>query len=633
VFWFYVIISQKGGCDLDNINLTEACEILSISTATGRNWVKSGRLVPPFSKQAINKLLIDIQNNNIDKLKSRRNKTHIPGVFAPKGYVDDNSYKTVCNIISKAISGYERVILAEYSLKLLRSVGLIKSDSPILLEEYFANNPLIDDLLGNNCFDDKIKPALIFDVEFIKGQDFLGLLYMSLQTLNNRKSNGVYYTPFSVVSDTIENLSISASKTIIDPCCGTGNFLINAYLHKNIAIENIFGTDIDEISIMLTRINMLLVSKTNNIEILYKNFRCEDSLVSNNKYDVIIGNPPWGAKLNQPKKAKHIESFCLFLERAIDICSENGIISFILPEAILNVKTHKHIREYIIENCKIKSIKYWGNVFSGVYTPAITLTLEKSSSFTTQGIIIRNEKTTFEIKTNRKFTKENINFNITDSQYKIMQKIENIKNVAYLKNNADFALGIVTGDNSKFIHNNKTENSEIILKGSDIYKYSFKAPNNYIEFQPKLFQQVAPTEMYRAKEKLLYRFICDSLVFAYDNSQTLSLNSANILIPKIDGLDIKYILAILNSRVAQFYFSLKYNSIKVLRSHIEAIPIPVVDKATQQIIIDKVNKITPQVYEEIDKIIMGLYSLNRLEIEEIHFTTQKNAFVNPIFVV
>lgn len=609
---------------MDNISLTEACKILSISTATGRNWVKSGRLTPPFSRQAINELLIDIQNNNVDKLKSRRNKSHISGVHSPKGYADNNTYKTVCNIISKSIKGYERVILAEYSLKLLRSVGLIKSDSTILLEDYFTKNPLIDDLLGNNLINDEIKPALIFDVEFIKGQDFLGLLYMSLQTLTNRKSKGVYYTPFTVVRDTIENSSIPTSATIIDPCCGTGNFLINVYLHKNIQLENIFGTDIDEISIMLARINMLLVSKTNNIEVLYRNFRCEDSLFLNIKYDVIIGNPPWGANLNQLKKAKHIESFSIFLERAIDICNAGGIISFILPEAILNVKTHNQIREYIIANCKIKSIKYWGNVFSGVYTPAITLTLIKNNSFATQGIIIRNEKVTFEIKTNRKFTKENINFNITNTQYEIMQKIENIKDVAYLKNNADFALGIVTGDNSKFIHNKKTENSEIILKGSDIYKYSFKSTNNYIVFQPKLFQQVAKAEMYRASEKLLYRFICDSLVFAYDNSQTLSLNSANILVPKIEGLDIKYILAILNSRVAQFYFSLKYNSIKVLRSHIEGIPIPVVDKATQQIIIDKVTLITPTTYEEIDKIIMDLYELNEVEIDEIHSTIQNN---------
>ncbi len=605
---------------MDNINLNEACKILSISTATGRNWVKSGRLATPFSKQAIHKLLIDIQNNNIDKLKSRRNKTHISGVFAPKGYVNDDSYKTICNIISNSIKGYERVILAEYALKLLRSVGLIK-------------NPLIDDLLGNNSINDEIKPALIFDVEFTAGQDFLGALYMSLQTLNSRKSNGVYYTPFSVVRDTIENLQVPTSKAIIDPCCGTGNFLINAYLHKNIAIENIYGTDIDEVSIMLTRINMLLVSKTNNIELLYKNFRCEDSLIAKNKYDVIIGNPPWGANLIQPKKAKQIESFCLFLEKAIDICRDNGTISFILPEAILNVKIHNQIREYIIANCKIQSIKYWGNVFSGVYTPAITLTLIKNNSFATKGIIIHNEKTTFEIKTNRKFSKENINFNITDAQYEIIQKIENIKTVAYLKNNADFALGIVTGDNSKFIHNEKRKNSEIILKGSDIYKYSFKTPNNYIEFQPNNFQQVAPTEMYRAKEKLLYRFICDRLIFAYDNSQTLSLNSANILIPKIDGLDIKYILAVLNSRATQFYFSLKYNSIKILRSHLEGIPIPVVDSATQQKIIDKVNTIAPTIYEEIDKIVMGLYNLNELETKEIHSTIQKNTFANPIFVI
>ena len=124
--------------EADTISLSETCKILSISLATGRNWLKSGRLTPVnlnnkphlFSRQVVNELLINIQNNNVDKLKSRRNKTHVSGVFTPKGYVDDdNSYKAVCNIIKeveKLPIGYERVILAEYSLKSLRSIGLIK---------------------------------------------------------------------------------------------------------------------------------------------------------------------------------------------------------------------------------------------------------------------------------------------------------------------------------------------------------------------------------------------------------------------------------------------------------------------------------------------------------------------------
>jgi putative adenine specific DNA methyltransferase len=191
----------------------------------------------------------------------------------------------------------------------------------------------------------------------------------------------------------------------------------------------------------------------------------------------------------------------------------------------------------------------------------------------------------------------------------------------YLKDNADFALGIVTGNNKDYISDIKTSENEMILKGADISKYHINPTTNYITFKPESFQQIAPTEMYRAPEKLLYRFISNQLVFAYDDKQTLSLNSCNIVIPKLDGIKLKYILAILNSRVAQFIYKREFNSVKVLRSHIECIPIPAVDEQTQDKIISLTNQLIDGLdgellftkYDELDTIICELYKLTNEE--------------------
>ncbi len=67
--------------------------------------------------------------------------------------------------------------------------------------------------------------------------------------------------------------------------------------------------------------------------------------------------------------------------------------------------------------------------------------------------------------------------------------------------------GIVTGNNKEYILAEKRDDNEIILKGSDIQRYGMTPSGYYIRFVPESFQQVAPIEMYRAKEKLLYRFI------------------------------------------------------------------------------------------------------------------------------
>ena len=115
--------------------------------------------------------------------------------------------------------------------------------------------------------------------------------------------------------------------------------------------------------------------------------------------------------------------------------------------------------------------------------------------------------------------------------------------------------------------------------------------------------------------KLLYRFISEVPVFTYDDHQTLSLNSCNIVIPEIDGLEMKYILAVFNSSVAAYFISKKFNSVKLLRSHIEQMPIPVVQMDTQTAIVKKVDRIMNSsenisgLYEDLDSDIMELFGL------------------------
>ena len=184
---------------------------------------------------------------------------------------------------------------------------------------------------------------------------------------------------------------------------------------------------------------------------------------------------------------------------------------------------------------------------------------------------------------------------------------------------ADWALGIVTGNNKAYIASNKQKDFEEIYKGKDVKKLALSNPSNYIKFTPEKFQQVAPIEKYRAKEKLIYRFISKYLVFAYDDKQKLTLNSANVLIPKIPNYPIKVIAALLNSSLYQFIFQKRFSSIKVLRSHIEQMPLPPwsdkifndIIKLVDETIKDKNN------FEILDDYILKQYDLTQEEINYI----------------
>lgn len=658
------------------IDLEEVCRILSISGATGRNWVKSGRITPVeniggkhlFAKEEIEILLAHIIAGRDSRLKSRRNKKHITGSFVvPANYIESRQgIEAVQNILAHLDGftlpeGYERLILAEYAIKLLADRGLIQPspDYPATLDQYlhepsFAGcySPLLADVVGDISRARKvlpqIAPALTCRVEYRHGEDLLGLLFMSLTCIGERKSKGVYYTPCKVVKETVASLATSGalhpSKRTVDPCCGTGNFLIHAF-NVTEDLHCLYGWDKDELSIALARLNMVLASKTTDVALLLKNFTCRDSLLSeeNRHYDLVLGNPPWGYEFTAAEDhtlrtryasatTKTLESFSVFLEYALRIVVEGGHVSFVLPEAFLHVGIHQPIRDIILSCGTVTRVRYWGNVFSGVHCPSITLTLQKKSgAFSMQGTEVVTDTRVFTINECREIERKNWSFNISDNEAKLLKKIDTHVPTVTLKSHADFALGIVTGNNKKFILPTPVPGAEIVLKGNDIFKYRVRPSNHYIVFQPDVFQQVAPAELYRSEEKLLYRFICNTLVFAYDNAKTLSLNSANIVIPRLDGFSAKYILAILNSRTIQYYFQLKFSSVKILRAHIEALPIPAVDAGTQNIIATLVDQLlespgkiqSKHLYEQIEAEVMKAFDLTAAERQEICETTAK----------
>lgn len=612
--------------DNSKISRKEACEILSISTETAKKWIKLNKLKmndnKTFDKEYIENLAVEIKNNN--HLKSRRNKKLKDNIELYNGYI--NSYKNR-EAVKELVMRYENKQLSDNELRLI----LVHFAKQLFNKTNNSNSQtfevLIFDFLKNSAFENINVENITLD--FVPYEDTLGFIYLSLSALNSRKKNGMYFTPRRIANRLINNLSDSVNlkeKSICDICCGSGNFLL-ALSRKGISFNNIYGIDIDDICVSIARINMFLNNTSLTIEQLYSHLICNDALTNqNNKFDIIIGNPPWGfdydkeyikelKKTYTVAKKKGFESYDLFLENGINLLNDKGYLAYVLPESVLNVKSHFAVRNLILNNMSFKFIDYFGKTLKVANCSVISLCLQKCNSSKTKDCKIITNNGTFVITENRSITPECFNLNITDYEYNLLEKINNIKNHVYLKDNAIFAVGIITGDNKKYIVSEHLPNTEPIIKGTDIDKYIINEPNNFIYFDKGSFQQTAPLEVYRSDEKLIYKYISDKPVFAYDNKRMLPLNSCNALIPQLDSLDIKYILAILNSSVAEFYFKKKFNSIKMLKSHIESLPIPVPATKTQSEIVNLVDEIisnpnkTLCIQNKLNGIISDLYGV------------------------
>lgn len=161
---------------------------------------------------------------------------------------------------------------------------------------------------------------------------------------------------------------------------------------------------------------------------------------------------------------------------------------------------------------------------------------------------------------------------------------------------------------------------EKIYTGKEIQPYSLKPAKNYIYYTRNELQQVAKEEIYRASEKLVYKFISKKLIFSYDNSSSLFLNSANILIPFIPDMSIKTVAAFLNSPLFQFIYLKLFGEIKILKGNLLQIRFPKISSNLDKKISNLVDKVLEGNITEIktiEKIIFSVYGLTKNEIQYI----------------
>lgn len=637
------------------IDIEKAASFLGISTATVRNWVKCGYLQAHtndkryfFRLSEIENVKTNIENGDLNKLNGRANKSKAERTFTPDEYLQDGvSVDDITKIINfvteKNISvSLALLLLSLNSLQKEKIVSNVNIQNLINKNLVFTNKQIGEEIKAwlSAIKNSDIKPecAFLLDCTIPKQRDTLGFLYQSLVLEGKKSQSGSYYTPEAIVNEIIKDYAKKDSK-VFDPCCGTGQFLL-AFADVIENPKNIYGVDSDEIAVRIARLNILIKYKNQNFS---PNIVCKNTLFEIGNYDlfslndeniqdfdVIATNPPWGAhfsksdidrlKISFPEITS-LESFSYFLKKSIGLLRDNGVISFILPESILNVKTHKDIRKIILENNHIKKIIYLNRVFKNVFTPVIRLDLQKNKTDNHKNniLISKNKKNHFITQAEFLYNENNLfDIDANNLDREILQKIYS-KGIISLEGNADWGLGIVTGDNKKHLIADKEIDNEEIIRGKDIEKFKINNSNVYLKFEPKKFQQVAPEQKYREKEKIVYRFISKKLIFAIDDKQRLTLNSANFFTPLNKEIPNKVLIALFNSSLYQFYFQKKFNSIKVLRSHVGNMTLPLFSKKENNEIINFVDKIIrgKDYFKKLDDCIMGKFNLNNKEIKYI----------------
>lgn len=175
-----------------------------------------------------------------------------------------------------------------------------------------------------------------------------------------------FYTPKTVIDGVYNTLSDMGFKggNILEPSMGIGNFIGN--LPDEMSKSKFYGVELDSIS---GRIGNLLYPES---DIQIKGF--EETSFSNNFFDAVIGNVPFGEyKVNDRDYNKN--NFLIhdyFFAKSIDKVRNGGVIAFITSSGTMD-KKDESVRRYLAARAEfLGAIRLPNDTFKGVAGTEVT---------------------------------------------------------------------------------------------------------------------------------------------------------------------------------------------------------------------------------------------------------------------
>lgn len=218
---------------------------------------------------------------------------------------------------------------------------------------------------------------------------------------NEKKKFGIYFTPPKTI---IKNLKIlepymSNVKNVLEPSCGSCEYILMLNQKHDLNIVGVeYHKDIYEgiKHIQIDSHNIKLYNKN------YLNYSTEE------KYDLIIGNPPYFVMSKEDVEQKYYSYFdgrpnifILFIIKSIQLLNHGGILSFVLPKNFLSCLYYDKTRKYIYENLKIIDIIECNDNYLETSQETIIMIIQKNNDILNNKVFsLQNKYTIFGLPEN-----------------------------------------------------------------------------------------------------------------------------------------------------------------------------------------------------------------------------------------
>lgn len=326
--------------------------------------------------------------------------------------------------------------------------------------------------------------------------------------MQDKKKTGSYYTPSTLsdflTSHIIQKYLKECSIHILEPSCGDGQFVSSFFGNFNLS-------DNYQINIDLYDINKSELTKAKNCIPKVKQIRSNSyhgdylsSFLKNDKsYSLILGNPPYIKKENLKEeqieicetvheKAKEFSSkiisngsikniWTAFTEAAIMSLNENGVLCFVIPSEILQVKYARELRELIVDQFdRVEVFAFNELIFEGIQQDVVAIIGAKGIKDKSEHGFSFYQVDALDDLKEPKFTEKHSNIHrttldkwtnyiLTDQELDLIDNYQkNLNSIKHYTSNAE--VGIVSAANNYFIVNDETLRKNNLNKLKSIIK-------------------------------------------------------------------------------------------------------------------------------------------------------------------
>jgi len=327
---------------------------------------------------------------------------------------------------------------------------------------------------------------------------------------------------------------------------------------------------------------------------------------------------------SKAKQSGKINLYSLFIIKSILISNYKGIVTYVVPNTILRATTYDLIRKYILDNTQIEQIiDLGGGIFDSVTASTIIIILKRDNINKKERqdltAILNIEDLEKRIYIKNLINQNNFYLNISYSFNIFINTLftEIFKKILYSsKMLGELCLDIIEGivAHKNLIINENIENSFPILEGKNIKPFFITNPSKRIIWKPKEIHRIRPDYLWEIDKKIVIQRISggnNPLVAAIDNKRFKTFASVNNLVLKEEYRKYyNYILALLNSKLFNFYYSYNFSNkseltVNISKTFLEKLPV----KLTNEKSINTINNIVNE--------ILTIHSLEKLEDNEI----------------